>query len=153
MSPAEPKPPSSPASKGWYDTLVSGMGTLDALPTGFDLGPVSARRWMGWRLRALDKLPFVGPLADAQALASLGDAKLAPRLQRLPRVPGLFGIGALAGRGFTWGPLAGELLASWIDGSVIPLESALVDALDPARLWRRREQRNFRTGPGQPARR
>jgi signal transduction histidine kinase len=53
MSPAEPKPPSSPASKGWYDTLVSGMGTLDALPTGFDLGPVSARRWMGWRLRAL----------------------------------------------------------------------------------------------------
>lgn len=53
MSRAEPKPPSSPASKGWYDTLVSGMGALDALPTGFDLGPVSARRWIGWRLRAL----------------------------------------------------------------------------------------------------
>jgi len=106
---------------------------------------------VGWRLRALDKLPFVGPLADAQALASLGDAKLAPRLQRLPRVPGLFGIGALAGRGFTWGPLAGELLASWIDGSVMPLESALVDALDPARLWRRREQRRLRTDPGQRA--
>ena len=39
MSPAEPKPPSSPASKGWYDTLVSGVATLDGLPTGFDLGP------------------------------------------------------------------------------------------------------------------
>jgi signal transduction histidine kinase len=53
MSPVEPKPPSSPASKGWYDTLVSGVGTLDALPTGFDLGPINARRWTGWRLRAL----------------------------------------------------------------------------------------------------
>ena len=106
---------------------------------------------VGWRLRALDKLPFVGPLADGRMLASLGDAQQPPRLQALARVPGLFGIGALAGRGFTWGPLAGELLASWIDGSVMPLESALVDALDPARLWRRREQRRFRAGPGQPA--
>ena len=53
MSRAEPKPPSSPASKGWYDTLISGVGALDALPTGFDIGPASSPRWMGWRLRSL----------------------------------------------------------------------------------------------------
>lgn len=98
---------------------------------------------VGWRLRAVDKLPFVGPLADATAMASAADSnpKSQPPLQGLPRVRGLYGIGAMAGRGFTWGPLAGELLASWIDGSVLPLESALVDALDPARLWWRRELR------------
>lgn len=96
---------------------------------------------VGWRLRALDKLPFVGPLADAGALALRGDARAQPRLFELARVPGLFCIGAMAGRGFTWGPLAGELLASWIDGSVMPVESALVDALDPARLWLRRVTR------------
>ncbi len=53
MSPAEPKPPFSPANKGWYDTLISGVGALDALPTGFDIGPASSPRWMGWRLRGL----------------------------------------------------------------------------------------------------
>lgn len=53
MSPAAQKPPSSPANKGWYDTLISGLGPLDALPTGFDVGPASSPRWMGWRLRSL----------------------------------------------------------------------------------------------------
>ena len=54
MSPAEPKPPSWPASKGWYDTLVSGVGALDALPTGLDkLTTTPGHRWIGWRLRGL----------------------------------------------------------------------------------------------------
>lgn len=71
MSPAEPKPPSSPASKGWYDTLVSGVGALDALPTGFDLGPETARRWMGWRLRALVLAALVGCLLLAGLIRAL----------------------------------------------------------------------------------
>jgi signal transduction histidine kinase len=62
MSPAEPKPPSSPASKAWYDSLVSGVGTLDALPTGFDIGPVWAHRWIGWRLRGLVLAALLGCL-------------------------------------------------------------------------------------------
>jgi signal transduction histidine kinase len=83
MSPAEPKPPSSPASKGWYDTLVSGLGTLDALPTGFDIGPVSARRWMGWRLRAL----VVCVLA-----ACLGYLALAGMVARAPVLEARFSV-------------------------------------------------------------
>lgn len=100
----------------------------------------------GWRERTVDRLPLAGPLADAQALARLAAPSL-PALAQLPRLPGLYGLGAMAGRGFTWGPLAGELLASWVDGSVLPLEATLVDALDPARLWLRRERRS-----GQPER-
>lgn len=96
---------------------------------------------VGWRLRALDKLPFVGPLADTAGLSTEEGRPLRLQLQRLPRVPGLYGIGAMAGRGFTWGPLAGEVLASWVDGSAMPLEGPLVDALDPARLWLRRQLR------------
>ncbi len=67
MSPAEPKPPSSPASKGWYDTLISGVGALDALPTGFDIGPASSNRRMSWRLRGL----FLAALLACLALALL----------------------------------------------------------------------------------
>ena len=49
------------------------MGTLDALPTGFDLGPDSAHRWMGWRLRALFIVVLLACLAYlglARAVAS-----------------------------------------------------------------------------------
>jgi signal transduction histidine kinase len=67
MSPAEPKPPSSPASKGWYDTLISGVGTLDALPTGFDIGPTSPTKKVGWRLRGL----FMAALLGCIGLAAL----------------------------------------------------------------------------------
>ncbi len=67
MSPAEPKPPSSPASKGWYDTLVSGVGTLDALPTGFDVGPSTSTHKLGWRLRGL----FLAALLGCVALAAV----------------------------------------------------------------------------------
>jgi signal transduction histidine kinase len=67
MSPAEPKPPSSPASKGWYDTLISGVGTLDALPTGFDIGPTTSTKKVGWRLRGL----FITALLGCVALAAL----------------------------------------------------------------------------------
>lgn len=63
MSPAEPKLPSSPASKGWYDSLVSGVGSLDGPPTGFDAGPVASRRFMGWRLRGLVLAVLAGCVA------------------------------------------------------------------------------------------
>jgi tRNA 5-methylaminomethyl-2-thiouridine biosynthesis bifunctional protein len=44
----------------------------------------------------------------------------------------------------TWAPLAAEVLAAWIDGTPMPLESDLLDAIDPARAlvrqWRRAGQ-------------
>lgn len=88
---------------------------------------------VGWRERAPDGLPVVGA-AMAWPLESTAES---PRLAHIARVPGLFVLGALAGRGFTWGPLAGEVLASLIAGDPVPLEGDLLDALDPARFWLR----------------
>lgn len=95
---------------------------------------------VGWRERTPDRLPLVGPLPAADMLSALPPAS-DQRLARLPRVPGLFMLGGMAGRGFTWGPLAGEVLASLIDGSLLPLEGELLDALDPARFWLRQSRR------------
>jgi tRNA 5-methylaminomethyl-2-thiouridine biosynthesis bifunctional protein len=55
----------------------------------------------------------------------------------------LFVLGGLGSRGFTWGPLAGEVLAAWIDGAPVPLEADLLDAIDPAR-WTVRAARAAR---------
>jgi tRNA 5-methylaminomethyl-2-thiouridine biosynthesis bifunctional protein len=101
---------------------------------------------VGWRERTPDRLPVAGPLPAAAALAAGSADPQAGRGQltqarHLPRVQGLFMLGAMAGRGFTWGPLAGELLASLVDGSLLPLEGDLVDALDPGRFWLRQQRR------------
>jgi tRNA 5-methylaminomethyl-2-thiouridine biosynthesis bifunctional protein len=32
-----------------------------------------------------------------------------------------------------WAPLAAEVLAGWIEGTPMPLEAELLDAIDPAR--------------------
>ncbi|MGB9107823.1 MAG: hypothetical protein WCC39_03955, partial [Telluria sp.] len=39
-----------------------------------------------------------------------------------------------ASRGLIWAGWAAELLAAQLEGEPLPLESALVDALDPARF-------------------
>jgi tRNA 5-methylaminomethyl-2-thiouridine biosynthesis bifunctional protein len=52
----------------------------------------------------------------------------------VPRHPGLYGLLGYASRGLIWAGLAAELLASQIEGEPLPLESSLVDALDPARF-------------------
>ena len=78
MSPAEPKPPSSPASRGWYDSLVSGVGSLDGPPTGFDAGPVAARRFMGWRLRGLVLAVLAGCVAVVALFVALATSPWIP---------------------------------------------------------------------------
>lgn len=78
MSPAEPKPPSSPASRGWYDSLVSGVGALDGPPTGFDAGPIASRRFMGWRLRGLVLSVLGGCLAFFALFVALATSPWIP---------------------------------------------------------------------------
>ena len=58
----------------------------------------------------------------------------APRLAALARQPGLYGAFGYGSRGLVWASLAAELLASQIEGEPLPLEGALVDALDPGRF-------------------
>jgi tRNA 5-methylaminomethyl-2-thiouridine biosynthesis bifunctional protein len=47
-------------------------------------------------------------------------------------------ISGFGSRGLTWAALAGELLASLIEGEPLPLERELVDATDSRRFILRR---------------
>jgi tRNA 5-methylaminomethyl-2-thiouridine biosynthesis bifunctional protein len=84
---------------------------------------------VGWRERTADRLPIVGavPVRDPAPGTRLDQVRF------VPRVPGLYRLGALGGRGFTWAPLAADVLAALIDGAPVPLEADLLDAIDPAR--------------------
>lgn len=93
---------------------------------------------VGWRLQAADRLPIVGALPlprDAWPPSGRHD-----QVRWVPRLPGLHVATAFGGRGLTLAPLAGALLAAQIDGSPLPLETSLAEALDPAR-WAVREWR------------
>jgi tRNA 5-methylaminomethyl-2-thiouridine biosynthesis bifunctional protein len=88
--------------------------------------PLSGR--VGFRSVAPDRLPLVGRLPDFDA------AGTTERLRDVPRHPGLHGLLGYASRGLIWAPLAAELLAAQLEGEPLPLETSLVDALDPARF-------------------
>lgn len=94
--------------------------------------PADTGRWFGRagrRQLSADRLPVAGALP-------LPPAELPPRRDQarwLPRLPGLYVLGALGGRGLTLAPLLGRLLAAQITGTPQPLERDLVDAVDPAR--------------------
>lgn len=92
---------------------------------------------VGFRAVAPDRLPLIGPLpGDPATLA--GEV---PTLSTLPRREGLHALLGLASRGLVWAQLAAELLAGQLEGEPLPLESDLVDALDPARFVLRRLRR------------
>jgi tRNA 5-methylaminomethyl-2-thiouridine biosynthesis bifunctional protein len=83
---------------------------------------------VGFRAVAPDRLPLVGRLPDFDA------AGTTERLRDVPRHPGLYGLLGYASRGLIWAGLSAELLAAQMEGEPLPLESSLVDALDPARF-------------------
>ena len=88
--------------------------------------PLAGR--VGFRCVAPDRLPLVGALPDFDAAGST------ERLRDLPRHPGLFSLLGYASRGLIWAPLCAELLVSRLENAPLPLETSLVDALDPARF-------------------
>jgi len=85
---------------------------------------------VGWRCMADDRLPLVGAVPDAAAFSR----RPGERLDEVPRRPGLYVFSALGSRGISWAALGAQVLAAQISGAVVPLESSLVDALDPARF-------------------
>lgn len=95
--------------------------------------PCQLQGRVGWRCVAQDRLPLVGAVPDETAIDRAGFERLAD----LPRQPGLYVISGMGSRGIAWSGLAAQLLAAQIAGAPLPLEAALVDALDPARfVWR-----------------
>jgi len=83
---------------------------------------------VGFRCVAADRLPLVGALPDGQA-------------RGFPRLPGLYGAFAYGSRGLTWAALAGEIIASAVEGEPQPVERCLAAAVDPARFLLRSARR------------
>jgi tRNA 5-methylaminomethyl-2-thiouridine biosynthesis bifunctional protein len=106
--------------------------------------PVEARvegRYGGVRCVARDRLPYAGAVADeAAALAS--ERLRGAHLDDLPRRAGLFASFAHGSRGLTFVALAAELIAAQAEGEPLPIERALADAVDPARVLLRRLRRS-----------
>ena len=107
-----------------------------ALPAA-GLQPSRLQGRVGWRCTADDRLPLVGAVPD---LASPGQPP-GERVDAVPRRPGLFVFSALGSRGISWAALGAQVLAARIAGAPVPLESSLVDALDPARFALRAARR------------
>jgi tRNA 5-methylaminomethyl-2-thiouridine biosynthesis bifunctional protein len=100
------------------------------------------RGWAGVRCASLDRLPLAGRLPDAVATgALLGQPpfhRRKPRLDELPRLPGLFTLCALGSRGLTLASLCADALVAEATGQATAIEAELWSTLDPARfLWRR----------------
>lgn len=93
---------------------------------------------VGFRPVAPDRMPMIGAVADA---AAINPALPSRPLEDIPRLPGLYVINAFGSRGIVWSALAGELLASLIEGEPLPLEAELAAAVDPARFMRRGKSR------------
>ena len=101
-----------------------------ALLTGIQPLPGSALHGrVGWRHQTADRLPLAG--AVPSALQPLGGRF--EQLRDVARVPGLWTVAGLGGRGFTWAPLLGEVVAAMVGGGPMPMDSNMLDAVDPAR--------------------
>jgi tRNA 5-methylaminomethyl-2-thiouridine biosynthesis bifunctional protein len=119
----DPDPALSPASHA--ENLARLRGLLSD-PHAAEGAPLQGR--VGFRSIAPDRLPLVGRLPDFDAAGST------ERLRDVPRHPGLYTLLGYASRGLIWAGLGAELLAAQIEGEPLPLETGLVDALDPARF-------------------
>jgi tRNA 5-methylaminomethyl-2-thiouridine biosynthesis bifunctional protein len=73
---------------------------------------------VGFRAVTPDRLPVVGKIAE-----------------------GVYGAFAYGSRGLIWAALAAETLASALEGEPLPVENALLKAIDPGRFRRRAEAR------------
>lgn len=102
------------------------------------LDPEALSGLAGLRCSSPDHLPVVGPLVDAgefvRTYAALArDATLALE-SSAPWLDGLYANTAHGSRGLITAPLAGELLAAYLDGEPSPLPGPLAAALHPSRF-------------------
>ncbi len=89
---------------------------------------------VGIRCVARDRMPMLGALVDLAAARENAAMHTGAHLIDLPRLPGIYAAFAFASRGLAWTLLAGELLAAQLEGEPLPIEGALVDAMDPGRF-------------------
>jgi len=119
---------------------VENLAKLEFSLPGFGAGidPATLRGRVGFRPMSPDRLPIVGPVPEPVFAG-------APRLHALPRQPGLWCMQGFGARGIVWSMLMANLLLSQLEGEPLPLESDLVDAIDPGRFLLGEERKTART--------
>jgi len=94
--------------------------------------------WAAVRVSTPDYLPLIGPLADAQAFAGAYAALRHDARQRpdtpCPWLPGLYVSTAHGSRGLITAPLAGEMLAAYLEDEPAPVSSRVMAAVHPNRF-------------------
>lgn len=133
-------------------TAAEHTGNLDLLrEISTDLGtrlhadqldPEQLQGRAAFRCTTPDYLPLVGPLCDADAFAE-AYAVLARDARQVPDTPapwldGLYLNSGHGSRGLITAPLAGELLAAWLDDEPLPLPRDVAEACHPNRFLLRR---------------
>ena len=121
--------PAQSASEAYAGNLARLLRLLPDFSAG--LSPVAQTGNYAERAVARDRLPLVGAVPDIDA-AGAGIA--GGRLAELPRMPDLYCATGFGSRGIIWSALAGELLASQLEGEPLPVESDLAAAIDPGRF-------------------
>jgi tRNA 5-methylaminomethyl-2-thiouridine biosynthesis bifunctional protein len=102
------------------------------------LAPAALAGRAGLRCSSPDYLPIIGPVVDAAEFASTyvqlsRDATLELDTPA-PWLDGLYVSTAHGSRGLISAPIAGELLAAYLDGGPVPLPASVVDSLHPNRF-------------------
>ncbi|KAF1054213.1 MAG: tRNA 5-methylaminomethyl-2-thiouridine biosynthesis bifunctional protein MnmC [Stenotrophomonas maltophilia] len=108
---------------------------------GEQLDPAALQGRAAFRCTTPDYLPLIGPLAERSAFDA-AYAVLAKDARQVPDSPcpwleGLYLNSAHGSRGLISAPLAGELLAAWIDDEPLPLPRAVAEACLPNRFFLR----------------
>lgn len=114
---------------------AANLRRAERLLPGFaaDVDMNSLRAEVGMRCVARDRMPMVGPVVDMRRAREIADTLSGAHAGDMPRLPGLFCAIAFASRGLAWTHLAAECIASQVEAEPLPLESAIVDAIDPGR--------------------
>ncbi len=99
---------------------------LPGILTSFNpaLNPAGLKGRVAFRAVVRDRLPMVGPLSN-----------------------GLFGAFAYGSRGLLWASLAGEIIASMLEGEPLPVERKLAAAVAPGRFALRAARREATSAP------
>ncbi|MGI4983266.1 MAG: tRNA (5-methylaminomethyl-2-thiouridine)(34)-methyltransferase MnmD [Janthinobacterium lividum] len=128
------------AATACVETANRMAGGASSAPFGLDPAHLTGR--VAFRCVTGDRMPMIGLLGNEADARVRAHALTGAQPLDLPRADGLYGAFGYGSRGLLWAAIGAELIASQIEGEPPPLESDLIDAIDPARFL----MRNLRRG-------
>lgn len=116
-------------------TLTESLGLVPGMKT-LAKKPLSGH--VGFRASTPDYLPLIGPVPDLDQFVSdyaslRKDARL-PQNKEGAYLPGLYVTSGHGSKGLTTCPIAGEILAGYLNGESMPLAKNLINAVNPSRF-------------------